>query len=71
MAGPQFDQAQLDIRVERDLRVTLTPTKPVVNPGEDVTLDVTTVDQLGEAHGGRAIRWALIGSIVAASVRRT
>ncbi len=47
MAGPQFDQAQLDFRVERDLRVTLKPTKPTVNPGEDVTLDVTTVDQLG------------------------
>ena len=47
MAGAKFDQAQLDFRVERDLRVTLTPTKPVVKPGEDVTLDVTTVDQLG------------------------
>ena len=43
----EFDQARLDIQVERDLRVTVTPAKPVVGPGEPVELDVTTVDQLG------------------------
>jgi tetratricopeptide (TPR) repeat protein len=43
----KFDQAKLDIQVERDLRVTVTPVKPLVGPGENVVLDVTTVDQLG------------------------
>src|SRR5262249_14771591 len=28
MAGKDFDEARLDIRVERDLRVTIAPTKP-------------------------------------------
>ncbi len=41
------DQARLDIQVERDLRVTVAPARPVVGPGETVDLDVTTVDQLG------------------------
>ena len=43
----QFDQAKLDIQVERDLRVTVAPAKPVFGPGEAVELEVTTVDQLG------------------------
>ncbi len=30
----QLDEARLDIQVERDLRVTVTPAKPVVGPGE-------------------------------------
>ncbi len=47
MAGAKFDQASLDIRVERDLRVTIRPTKPSVGPGEEVEVEVTTVDQLG------------------------
>jgi len=47
MAGDKFDRAALDIRVERDLRVTVQPTKPAVGPGEDVEVEVTTVDQLG------------------------
>src|SRR5262249_29821565 len=42
-----FDQAKLDVQVERELRVTVAPTKPVVGPGEQVDLDVTAVDQLG------------------------
>ncbi len=43
----ECDQAKLDIQVERDLRVTVAPAKPVVGPGEPVELEVTTVDQLG------------------------
>ncbi|MDR3619857.1 MAG: MG2 domain-containing protein [Paludisphaera borealis] len=43
----QFDQAKLDVAVERDLRVTIAPVKPVVAPGDPVEIDVTTVDQLG------------------------
>ena len=43
----EFDQARLDIQVERDLRVTVAPAKPAVGPGEPVELEVTTVDQLG------------------------
>jgi tetratricopeptide (TPR) repeat protein len=47
MRQTEFDQAKLDIQVERDLRVTVAPTRPVVGPGDAVELDVTTVDQLG------------------------
>ena len=46
MAGEKFDRASLDIRVERDLRVTIKPLKPAVAPGEEVEVEVTTVDQL-------------------------
>ncbi len=43
----KFDQAKLDIQVERDLRVTLAPVKPIVGPGEAIELEISTVDQLG------------------------
>ena len=46
MVDDRFDQADLDIRVERDLRVTIKPLKPTVEPGGDVEVEVTTVDQL-------------------------
>ena len=46
MADDKFDVAALDIRVERDLRVTIKPLKPIVEPGQDVEVEVTTVDQL-------------------------
>ena len=46
MAGDKFDEASLDISVERDLRVTIKPLKPAVSPGEEVEVEVTTVDQL-------------------------
>ena len=42
-----FDEAKLDVDVERDLKVTVAPVKPMVGPGEDVELEVTAVDQLG------------------------
>ena len=48
MAGTKFHEAALDIRVERDLKVTMQPTKPAVGPGEEVEVEVTTVDQLGK-----------------------
>jgi TolA-binding protein len=47
MSGARFDEARLDLRVERDLRVTITPTKPVAGPGEETAFEVTTLDQLG------------------------
>lgn len=47
MAGTHFDEARLDVRVERDLRVKIQPTKPAVAPGEDIEVEVTTEDQLG------------------------
>jgi len=43
----RLDDARLDLAVERDLRVTVTPAKPQFGPGEAVEVDVTTVDQLG------------------------
>jgi len=48
MAGAKFDQARLDVQVERDLRVTLKPTRPAVGPGDEVEVEVTAVDQLGK-----------------------
>ncbi len=42
-----FDEAKLDVDVERDLKVTVAPVKPMVGPGEEVELEVTAVDQLG------------------------
>jgi TolA-binding protein len=47
MAGTRFDQARLDVQVERDLEVTLTPAKEVVGPGEEVEVAIRTRDQLG------------------------
>jgi tetratricopeptide (TPR) repeat protein len=47
MAESTFDEARLDLRVERDLRVTVTPAKPTVQPGEPFDVEITTVDQLG------------------------
>ncbi|WP_074310399.1 MG2 domain-containing protein [Singulisphaera sp. GP187] len=47
MSGTHFDEARLDVRVERDLRVKIQPTKPAVGPGESVEVEVTTEDQLG------------------------
>ncbi|HEX8201838.1 MAG TPA: alpha-2-macroglobulin family protein, partial [Isosphaeraceae bacterium] len=47
MAGTEFHEARLDLRVERDLRVTITPKAPTVGPGAPVEVEVTTTDQLG------------------------
>jgi tetratricopeptide (TPR) repeat protein len=48
MEGSEFHRAEINLRVERDLRVTLKPAKPSVGPGEEVEVEVTTVDQLGK-----------------------
>ncbi len=48
MAGKEFNENRLDIRVERALKVTLTPSKALVGPGDEVELEVTTADQLGQ-----------------------
>src|SRR5438445_13884765 len=47
MSPGRFDSARLDLRVERDLRVTIAPKRPTVGPGEEVEVEVTTLDQLG------------------------
>jgi len=47
MDGTHFHEARLDLRVERDLRVTVAPAKPTVGPGGPVEVEVTTLDQLG------------------------
>lgn len=47
MAGETFQEARLDVRVERELTVVIQPTKPRVGPGEEVAVDVQTTDQLG------------------------
>ena len=43
-----FDQASLDIRVERELSITVRPTRPAVGPGEEVEVEIVAVDQLGK-----------------------
>ncbi len=47
MNAQDFDEARLDFRVERDLRVSLKPIKGRVEPGEASEFEVTTEDQLG------------------------
>jgi tetratricopeptide (TPR) repeat protein len=47
MAGNEFDKANLDIQVDRDLQVRIALAKRAVAPGEPVEIDVSTVDQLG------------------------
>jgi alpha-2-macroglobulin len=47
MAGTAFHEARLDLRVERDLRVTIAPAKPTAGPGDEIEVEVTTLDQLG------------------------
>ncbi len=48
MAPSDFQEARLDLRIERDLRVTIRPTKPAVGPGEEVEVEITTTDQNGK-----------------------
>ena len=48
MTGEKFEHAAIDIGVERDLQVTLKPVKTSVGPGENVEVEITTVDQLGK-----------------------
>jgi uncharacterized protein YfaS (alpha-2-macroglobulin family)/tetratricopeptide (TPR) repeat protein len=48
MAPSAFHQARLDVRVERDLRVTLTSKAPSVGPGGEVEVEVGTTDQNGK-----------------------
>ncbi|MCA1686277.1 MAG: hypothetical protein LC745_09920, partial [Planctomycetia bacterium] len=47
MAGNRFDRARLDLKVKRDLVVTVSPAKRSVGPGEEVEVEVSTRDQLG------------------------
>ncbi len=47
MIDSRFDRASLDLKVERDLRVTIAPARPIVGPGDEIAVDVTTRDQLG------------------------
>jgi TolA-binding protein len=46
-SGTALHQSRIDLTLDRDLRVTLVPARPVVKPGEPVELEVTTRDQLG------------------------
>ena len=48
MAPSAFHEARLDVRVERDLRVTIVPRAPSVGPGGEVEVEVGTTDQNGK-----------------------
>ena len=47
MDAQRLDQARLDVKVERDLRITLKPKAGRVGPGGEVEVEVTAVDQVG------------------------
>lgn len=47
MAGTSFQEARVDLAVERELRVTVKPVKEAVGPGDEVEVDLTVTDQLG------------------------
>src|SRR5262249_29535066 len=49
MARSAFHEARLDVRVERDLRVTIVPKAPTVGPGGEVEVEVGTTDQNGKS----------------------
>ncbi|MFO0909329.1 MAG: MG2 domain-containing protein [Isosphaeraceae bacterium] len=46
MNANRFDTSKVDFRVERELRVSVKPSKPTVGPGEEISVEVTTTDQL-------------------------
>jgi uncharacterized protein YfaS (alpha-2-macroglobulin family)/TolA-binding protein len=48
MAPPALHEARLDVRVERDLRLTVKPKDPSVGPGGAVEVEVATTDQNGK-----------------------
>ena len=48
MAPPALHEARLDVRVERDLKVTVSPKAPQVGPGGEVEVEVTATDQNGK-----------------------
>ena len=43
----KLDQASLDLAIERDLKLTVTPTRSTVGPGESIEIAITTTDQIG------------------------
>ena len=47
MLGTQLEEARVDLKVDRELRVTLKALRPSVGPGEEVVVEVSTADQLG------------------------
>jgi len=48
MLDQAFNEAKLDIKVERDLRLTLKPKSTSVAPGAEVEVEITAVDQMGQ-----------------------
>ena len=47
MADQRFDEGKIDIKVERDLRISLKPKAGTVAPGAEVEVEITAVDQMG------------------------
>ena len=47
MREDQFDEAKLDVDVERELQIEIRPARSTVGPGERIELELTTRDQLG------------------------
>ncbi len=52
----RFDEARVDLKVERDLRITLKPKVERVAPGAEIEVEITAEDQLGRpAQAGIAL----------------
>src|SRR5436305_4550155 len=47
MDGSAFHEARIDLKIERELRVSVAPMRPTVGPGEESEVEVTTLDVLG------------------------
>ena len=47
MVDGRFDEGKIDVKVERDLRISLQPKAGTVAPGADVEVEITAVDQMG------------------------
>ncbi len=48
MVDQAFHQARLDVKVERDLRLTLKPKSASVAPGSEIEVEILAVDQMGQ-----------------------
>lgn len=48
MTGSRFDTARLDVLVRRDLVIRMKPSREAVGPGDELSLEIETTNQLGK-----------------------
>ena len=69
MDDRRFDQARVDLKVERDLRITLAPKLSSVASGAEVEVEITAIDQLGRPAQAE-LAMALVDQALPPPVRR-